>query len=208
VSARATPYPSPGYPVRIPDTIWEAALETMRAYATLGVSELGEPGSEALVYLGGVVAGNEMLVTSLCRLNHAPQGDRVVVTREESRWLLQTLRARDEKLVGQLHSHRGLAGHSPGDDAWATSFHEGFLSIVVPCFGADVAALTQCAVLEYRGGAFVSLERSEVGQRIRVAAAIADHGPHRPPIAVRREHREGWWREFVARLKPTAPKRR
>jgi hypothetical protein len=87
---------------------------------------------------------------------------------EEARWLLQTLRARDEKLIAQLHSHRWLAGHSPGDDTWATSFHEGFLSIVVPHFGAGVSLPVDCAVLEYRSGQFIGLARAEVARRIQV----------------------------------------
>jgi hypothetical protein len=207
VSARAVPYPPPGYRLRLPDPIWEGALAAVRAYATLGSSELGAPGSEALVYLGGVVAGAEVIVTGLYLLNHAPQGDRVVVAPEEARWLLRTLRARDEKLVGQLHSHRGLAGHSPGDDVWATSFHEGFLSIVVPCFGAGVTAPVDCAVLEYRGGRFVSLARAEVEQRIRAGTQIAERGL---PVVRAGGARGGErrWRPFVARLKSIAPKLR
>jgi hypothetical protein len=207
VSARGVPYPPSGYRLRMPDSLWDGALTTMRAYATLGSSEFGERGSEALVYLGGVVAGAEMIVTGLYRLNHPPQGDRVVVTAEEARWLLRSLRARDEKLVGQLHSHRGLAGHSPGDDAWATSFHEGFLSIVVPHFGAGVTMPFDCAVLEYHGGRFVAVETRDVEQRIRVSAAIAEHGQ---PVGRAKEARgrEGRWRAFAARLKSIAPKRR
>jgi hypothetical protein len=205
-SARAVAYPPTGYALRVPATIWEGALGTMRAYATHGVSDFGEPGSEALVYLGGVVAGDEMIVTGLYRLNHAAQGDRVAVTPKEARWLVQTLRARDEKLVGQLHSHRGRAGHSPGDDAFATSFHEGFLSIVVPRFGAGVTVPIECAVLEYRGGAFVALGAHEVEQRVRVVTAIAEHGD---PVAVPAQaRREEWWRGFAARLKSIAPRPR
>jgi hypothetical protein len=47
--ARSTTYPSPGYSLRVPIVIWHDALATMRAYAALGRSELGERGSEALV---------------------------------------------------------------------------------------------------------------------------------------------------------------
>lgn len=206
MSARAMPYPPLRYQLRIPDDIWDKALETMEIYATLGSSELGERGSEGLVYLGGVVAGDEVLVTGLYRLNHEPQGDRVVVTLEEARWLLKSLRARDEKLVGQLHSHRGRAGHSPGDDVWATSFHEGFLSIVVPSFGAGVTRPTDCAVLEYRGGRFVELARGEVDKRIDVYAEIVEHCAQ---VVIAREtpRKEGRWRAFVARLRSIAPKR-
>lgn len=207
MSARAVPYPPPGNRLRLPEPLWESALATMRSYATLGCSDLGARGSEALVYLGGVVAGAEMIATGLYRLNHEPQGDRVVVTPEEARWLLRTLRAQDEKLVGQLHSHRGLAGHSPGDDAWATSFHEGFLSIVVPRFGATVAALTDCAVLEYRGGRFVQLGQEEIERRVCVYPPIVERGARVVPLetAQRKEKR---WPAFAARLKSIARKPR
>jgi hypothetical protein len=207
VSARAVPYPPPGYRLRVPEPLWKGALATMRACAMLGCSELGVRGSEALVYLAGVGAGAEMIVTGLYRLNHEPQGDRVVVAPEEARWLLRTLRARDEKLVGQLHSHRGLAGHSPGDDAWATSFHEGFLSIVVPGFGAAVTALVDCAVLEYRGGRFVPLAEGEVERRVRVYPQIVEHGAGVVPIETA-QRREKGWPAFAARVKSIARKPR
>ncbi len=201
--ARSIPYPPPGYPIRIGDLIWTGGLETVRAYATRG-AERGRRGSEALVYLGGVVAGAEVIVTALYRLHHEPQGDRVVVTPEEARWLLATLRGRDEKLVAQLHSHRGFAGHSHGDDAWATSFHEGFLSIVVPRFAAGVSAPVDCAVLEYRGGEFVELTRDEVARRIHIEPVIVERVPL-PRVAPATEKS---WDGFVQRLKSIAQKRR
>jgi hypothetical protein len=199
--ARSTPYPPPGYPVRIGDLIWTGGLETVRTYATLG-AERGRRGSEALLHLGGVVAGAEVVVTGLYRLHHEPQGDRVVVTPEEARWLLATLRARDEKLVAQLHSHRGFAGHSHGDDAWATSFHEGFLSIVVPRFGAGVSAPVDCAVLEYRRGEFVELPRDEVTRRVRIEPGIVEHAPL-PGVVPAKEKP---WDGFAQRLKLIARK--
>jgi hypothetical protein len=203
MSARGVPYPPSGYRLRLPGPLWEGALATMRSYATLGRADFGARGSEALVYLGGVVAGTEMIVTGLYRLNHEPQGDRVVVAPEEARWLLRMLRARDEKLVGQLHSHRGLAGHSPGDDAWATSFHEGFLSIVVPRFGAAVTALADCAVLEYRGGHFVPLAMGEIERRVRVYPPIVEHGARVVPVERARRKEKGWT-AFAVRLKSIA----
>lgn len=205
MSRRSSAYPAPGYVLRLPTVIWEAALETMLLYATRGTSARGERGSESLVYLAGVVAGDEMIVTGLYRLGHAPQGDRVVVTAEEARWLLKTLRSRDEKLVGQLHSHRGLAGHSPGDDAWATSFHEGFVSIVVPHFGAGASTPGECAVLEYRSGRFIQLGADEIADRVDLYQQITERGSVGVTAKVRGE---GRWRGFVARLKSIVPSRR
>jgi hypothetical protein len=206
-SARLLPYPASGCNVRIPESLWHGALATVQEYAKLGSSEFGEPGSEALLYLGGAVIGEEMIVSGLYRLNHAPQGDRVAATPDEARWLVRTLRARDEKLVCQLHSHRGRAGHSPGDDAWATSFHEGFFSIVVPRFGEGVTEPAECAILEYLGGKFVELERAEIERRIRVYPEIAERVPTSKP-APTRGRKEGAWRRFAERLRSIAPKPR
>jgi hypothetical protein len=204
MTARSTPYPPPGYPIRIGGPIWAGCLETVRMYATRGYVH-GRRGSEALVYLGGVVAGAEIIATALYRLNHAPQGDRVVVTPDEARWLLETLRTRDEKLVAQLHSHRGAAGHSHGDDAWATSFHDGYLSIVIPHFGTGVATPVDCAVLEYRDGEFIELTRDEVARRIRIHPDIAERVPL--PVATA-PVKETPWRTFALRLKSIARKPR
>jgi hypothetical protein len=212
MTRRSEPYPAPGYGVRLPTPIWAAALGELRRYATLGGNRR-HPGSEALVYLGGVVAGDEMVVTSLYVLDHAPQGGSVVVTDDEAKWLLRALRTRDEKLVGQVHSHRGAAGHSFGDDLHATSFHEGFLSIVVPGFGHDVAAVLECAVLEFRDGAFVDLDDDEVDRRLRVEPQIAFRAARAGTTALTDIHAtpdatESRWSRFALRLRSTGRRRR
>lgn len=204
MSARSTPYPPPGYRLRLSEGIWRDALATVHAYATLG-EERGWRGSEALVYLGGVIAGAEMIVTGLYRLHHEPQGDRVIVTPEEARWLLEALRARDEKLIGQLHSHRRFAGHSLGDDAHAASFHDGFLSLVVPDYGAGVTLPRDCALLEFRDGQFVELPRAEVERRIQLHPQAIE----RTALPIASASWKDWsWRAFVRKLKSIALKRR
>jgi hypothetical protein len=146
VNRRGRPYPQAGFRLCLPDRIWQGALEVLREYAALGRGPFGR-GSEGLVYLGGVVAEQELIVTGLYVLAHEAQGDQVVVGEAEARWLLHALRTRDEKLIAQVHSHRGRAGHSHGDDVHATSFHAGFVSIVVPRFAAQVTTVQECAVL-------------------------------------------------------------
>lgn len=201
-SARSIPYPPPGYRVRLPEALWRQALETMRAYASAGASDRGEPGSEALVYFAGVVAGPEIVITGMYRIDHAAQGDRVVVTDEEARWLVRALRHRDEKLIGQLHSHRGRAHHSSGDDAFATSFHEGYMSIVVPKFGADVSRPDECAVFEYRSGVFVGLDSKEVRNRIALYQAIETRSLTTPTPTTRSAR----WQQFAQKLKSIVSK--
>ena len=204
VSGRSVPYPPPGYRVRMPDTLWHDALATMRAYASEGAADDGEPGSEALVYFGGVVAGAEIAITGMYSIDHAAQGDRVIVTDGEARWLVRALRRRDEKLIGQLHSHRGRAHHSPGDDAFATSFHAGYLSVVVPRFGADVSRPDECAIFEYRSGVFVGLDSEEIRGRISLYQAIESRNPAVPAPTMRSSR----WQRFVQKLRSIAPKLR
>lgn len=171
MTRRAVPYPLPGARVHIPQPLWDGALDELRRYGTLG-RQGRRRGSEGLAYFGGVVAGGELTVASLLCLDHAPQGDRVVVTAAEAKWLLRTLRDRDEKLVGQIHTHRGAAGHSLGDDLCAASFHESFLSIVVPGFARNTTDLCQCAVHEYREGVFTELAPADVAARILIEPHI------------------------------------
>jgi hypothetical protein len=201
MTARSTPYPPADYRVRVPQLIWTAALNEVRRYASLD-GRSGRRGSEGLVYLGGVPTTEELLVTSVFRLHHLPQGDSVKPTPAEVRWLLLELRARDEKLVAQLHTHRHGARHSPGDDAMATSFHPGFLSIVVPNFAVGVAQLHECIVHEYRDGEFGALTPAQVAARFNLSTQAVDRtADHEGEVPSR-------WPRFVQRLKSIVPRRR
>lgn len=177
MTARAIPYPLPGFHVRIPEPLWTAALDEVRRYAAL--QAIGRRhGSEGLVYLGGIPASNILVVTSLLRLHHQPQGDCVRPTPTEIRWLMSQLRQRDEKLIAQLHTHRYGARHSPGDDHMATSFHNGFLSIVAPHFAIGVHQIDQCSVHEFSGGKFRILPADETVSRFSIPAQIIDRPHH------------------------------
>lgn len=192
MSARRVAYPVSGSTARIPRSLWLAALETIRLY--------GRFYSEGLVYFAGVVGSpTDLVVTSLYRLHHRPQGHRVEVTPEESRRLVRLLRERDEKLVAQLHSHGGPAFHSGGDDAYATSFHPGFLSIVVPHFGEGVTEVVQCGVFEFVDGMFQELNATQVAARVALFDEIVEFAPAPEPPA-----KDSWWTRFVRKLKLTA----
>lgn len=201
MTARSTPYPPAGYHVRMAAAVWASALDEVRSYAERGVVD-GHRGSEGLVYLAGVPAADELVVTAVFRLRHAPQGDRVAPTRQEVRWLLSTLRQRDEKLVAQLHTHRHGARHSPGDDRMATSFHDGFLSIVAPNFAIGVDSIDQCIVHEYRSGSFRVLSVGEVTKRFIVQPEVVDRLKDSDSEELSR------WCRFVQRLKSIAHGRR
>lgn len=200
MSARATPYAPPGQQVRIAANVWMAALSELRRYADLP-GPTGTPGSEGLVYLGGIPAAGGAVVTTVLRLQHVPQGDRVAPTTEEVRWLISTLRDRDEKLIAQFHTHRRAAFHSTGDDRMATSFHDGFLSIVAPTFAMGVERVDQCAVHEYRDGSFHVLDPTEVTARFIVFDPVVDRRPAPEP------QEQSIWQRFVQRLRSIVPNR-
>lgn len=171
LSRRRLPYSGPGSTYYLPAAIWDETLRTLRWY--------GKYRSEGLVFWGGVVGGTgETLVTSLLRLNHRPQGAGVRPTPEAMRAMLRSLKARDEKLVAQAHSHPGAAFHSPGDSQRAASFHLGYVSIVVPNFGQGVDTLAECGVYEYRNG-FVALTRPEIADRFVVNEQVVHIQPWR-----------------------------
>lgn len=201
MTARSTPYPPAGYHVRIPAMIWTSALNEVRRYATAGIHHGGR-GSEGLVYLAGVPTSDALIVTALYRLYHEPQGDRVMPTPAEVRWLLSTLRLRDEKLIAQLHTHRYSARHSPGDDRMATSFHDGFLSIVAPDFAVDIERIDQCVVHECRGGTFLPLPTDETTARFTIYEQLVDRHQLDPA------EEPNIWRRFGQKLRSIAPKRR
>lgn len=63
-----------------------------------------------------------------------------------------------ERYVARIHSHPGLAFHSPTDDENPAITFEGALSIVVPYFGLGLRrGLDACAVLQMRSGYWVDL---------------------------------------------------
>ena len=206
MNRRDVPYPSPGYSVIIPDAVWDSALGTLRDYGARGGSP-SRPGSEGLVYLGGVVAGPAMIVTGVYLIEHDAQGDQVVLTDTEARWLVRALRSRDEKLIAQVHTHRGVACHSHGDDVHATSFHDGFISIVAPHFARNVTAIEQCAVLEFREGVFCPLIDTDVQRRVVVYPQELRRKiiPSSQTTTIAEERP---WKSFGRRLRRIGPKRR
>jgi hypothetical protein len=55
----------------------------------------------------------------------------------------------DLQIVGQAHTHPELAGHSDGDEDGANIRFEGFVSIVIPNYGAYLPRLQGSAVYRF-----------------------------------------------------------
>jgi hypothetical protein len=197
---RRVAYPGSGGTVYIPRPIWEETLEWMRHY--------GQHASEGLVFWGGVTEGRgSATVTCLVAPNHAAMGGTVKLPPELSRALVRSHRDLDLKLVAQVHSHGGAwVGHSGGDDEHAASFHDGYLSLVVPDFGAGVTRPDECGVHEFRKdlGGFVRLDNAEVQRRLCLepVLVVLQDGPAPPePLEMEREpwYRR-WWNGWRRRL--------
>lgn len=81
----------------------------------------------------------------------------VEVTREGKLGLAAELRDQ-EIYVARIHSHPGLAFHSPTDNANPALTFNGALSIVVPYFGLGLRhGLDACAVLQRLNGAWIDV---------------------------------------------------
>lgn len=115
-------------------------------------------------------------VTGIYLPEHEARGPCAALQPDERRWLLRELARRDEKLLVQVHSHPGIAYHSDGDDAGAASFHEGFLSLVVPRYGRDVRHLQECAVFEFFRGSFVPVPPDSIAGRLVLESLIVRRG--------------------------------
>lgn len=204
---RGTEYPGVGGTYFVPELVWRRSIAELRRY--------GEHRSEGLLFWGGVICPGGVQVTGLYVLGHEPQGGTVRVTREEARWLLRSLHTRDEKLVAQVHSHPSKAYHSPGDDTHATSYHAGFISIVVPNFARAVEKATDTAIYEFDGERFERLGPDAVQRRILVSPLVtvrrdplaSQPGPDEPTD---QESADGWISTLVSSLRQRiiAPRRR
>lgn len=147
---------------RIPHEILETTQAALR--------QAGDKKSEGLVFWAGILQGNEALITRC--VNPSGHGTPVsaTVTYRGLRELLSILREKGEFLFVQVHSHPEEAFHSETDDSEAISFKIGFISIVVPYFGAvQMTTLLNCKVFEYKGGGrWAKLSMPEVKERFQI----------------------------------------
>ena len=56
------------------------------------------------------------------------------------------------QVVGQVHTHPGMAYHSAGDVEGARIVYPGFVSVVLPEYGRRLPTLDRSAVYMFRGG--------------------------------------------------------
>jgi len=132
--------------------ISSAILEQARSF----FEERGSLGCEGTAMIAGVEGVATQLVIPDQSAHPIPQCW-VEVTREGKSELAAALGPK-EMYVSRIHSHPGLAFHSPADDANPAITYPGALSIVVPFFGLGLRhGLDPCAVLVRRDGRWIEV---------------------------------------------------
>lgn len=185
---RAIPYPGAGSRFYISTSIWEQTLLVITRYRAHY--------SEGLVFWGGIIgATGEVYATTLYIPNHSPQGARARPDVPSMRKMVRSLHARDEKLVAQIHSHPDQAFHSFGDDENAASYHEGYISIVIPRYGQGIKELNRCGIFEFDGNSFQKLSNVETKNRFVIQEQVVFLAPWKEPIRNKR------WKELRRKLK-------
>lgn len=67
------------------------------------------------------------------------------------------------QLVGQLHTHPGMAFHSEGDEAGARIAYTGYVSIVLPDYGRHLPSVDGAAAYMFQiGEGFIPLDPSAI----------------------------------------------
>lgn len=174
------PYVSPDNGRRqrgIPDRIEKYYVPTAVLRETQQYIEAhGEDGKEGYVFWAGAVADNEAYITTcVYPTANARQGG-VKVPLEKMTEINLELRDRDQLILAQVHSHPGVARHSPVDEEKAVSFHEGFVSIVIPDFGeTPVYDLRDCGVYIYTADdGWHLLNDTEIEERFAIGDTVLE----------------------------------
>jgi hypothetical protein len=127
-------------------------LEEARAF----FEDCGSVGCEGTAMIAARASTSTRIVVPDQRATPAPHCS-VEVTLAGKLQLASALDA-DERYVSRIHSHPGLAFHSPIDNANPAITHDGALSIVAPYFGLGLRhGLAACAVLVLRDGRWIDL---------------------------------------------------
>lgn len=158
---RRRPIPSPIGRVHVPLAVLEATSRVMRRY--------GDEGRECYVWWGGYFTadGDAQVVTALCPEVPTHFG-RVHLEHRDLSALHERLRALDQLLIVELHTHPpGAGGQNHVDAANPAATYPGFVSIVVPDFAwPRFHDLRKSYVYEYiRDNEWRELEPGEIERR-------------------------------------------
>lgn len=119
---------------------------------------------EGIVYLIGQTDGATSLLAAVVRPRAATTRGSFHVDATAMRPVVEAASAAGLQVVGQLHTHPKEAFHSPGDEAGALIRFNGFVSIVLPDYGARLPRFDGAAVYMFSSAArrFVQLGPADV----------------------------------------------
>ena len=117
-----------------------------------------ERGHEGIVYFVGLTTGTATLAVTAM----GPQADTTPVSVDvaalEVGKIVREAALAGLQVVGQLHTHPGDAYHSAGDLAGMRIRHPGYISIVVPAYGAGLPSLEGAHTLMWTNEGFQELD--------------------------------------------------
>lgn len=129
----------------VPEAVIEETQRFLRSH--------GANGHEAYMLWTGGFSQQEAYVTTCIEPDVPTRPGGVKIPTRKMTQINRVLLERDQLLVAQVHSHPGGAFHSHVDERKAVTFHEGFVSIVVPDYASiSVADLEACGVYRYHIG--------------------------------------------------------
>ncbi len=107
---------------------------------------------EGIAYLLGQTDGNTTLVIAAIRPKAKTTSGSFDVDLMAMARVVRAAADHSLQVVGQAHTHPGLAFHSHGDVSGARIAYSGFVSIVIPNYGRLLPSLEGAAFYYYRGG--------------------------------------------------------
>ena len=113
-----------------------------------------ERGHEGIVYFVGLTTGTTTLALSPMRPQAATTPESVDVAALEVGKIIREAALAGLQVVGQLHTHPGDAYHSAGDLVGMRIRHPGYVSIVVPNYGAGLPLLEHAHTLMWTTAGF------------------------------------------------------
>jgi proteasome lid subunit RPN8/RPN11 len=106
---------------------------------------------EGVAYLLGQTNGTVTLAISALRPQAVTTRGSFSVSTPAMAQVVRVATKLGLQVVGQVHSHPGLAYHSDGDVEGARIAYRGFVSIVLPDYGSRLPALDGAAVYMFQG---------------------------------------------------------
>jgi proteasome lid subunit RPN8/RPN11 len=140
--------------VIIPDR----CLDDMRVCMTPEIKR----GHEGIAFFLGRTDGTTTVIVSVMRPEARTSRGSFAVSSTAMAKVVEKACGYGLQVVGQVHSHPTLAGHSQGDEDGARIAYDGFVSLVIPNYGRDLPSLSGTAAYMFRGGEFEELNNSAV----------------------------------------------